>query len=353
MYYVNENIKNLYRVKFHDERKDYLRLDMNENPEGLPADFVEEIKKKITPEFIASYPEKDRLAELLSEHNNIPTECISITCGSDEAMRLIFQCFGEQGKELLTITPTFEMYNVYSKMYGMGHVMAEYNEDYSLSVGKALNLITENTGLVILLNPNSPIGACWNDAEARAIIEKAASVGAVTVVDEAYHYFYPNTFMPLINEYDNLLVLRTFSKLFSCAGLRIGYVSGNKQLIHYIENAESTFNVSNVAILFAEELIKRQDMIEKLWKIEKTGREYLTSKLNELGYKVISKEGNYVLFMPNKPSTDIVSAAKEHGILIRDYSKGILKGWVRVSTGSIECMQRFVEVLIKIDTQIK
>lgn len=353
MYYVNENIKNLYRVKFHDERKGYLRLDMNENPEGLPTDFVEEIKKKITPEFIASYPEKDRLAELLSEHNNIPTECISITCGSDEAMRLIFQCFGEQGKELLTITPTFEMYDVYSKMFGMGHVMAEYNEDYSLSVDKSLDLITENTGLVILLNPNSPIGACWNDAEARAIIEKAASVGAVTVVDEAYHYFYPNTFMPLINEYDNLLVLRTFSKLFSCAGLRIGYVSGNKQLIHYIENAESTFNVSNVAILFAEELIKRQDMIEKLWKIEKTGREYLTSKLNELGYKVISKEGNYVLFMPNKSSTDIVSAAKEHGILIRDYSKGILKGWVRVSTGSIECMQRFVEVLIKIDTQIK
>ena len=159
--------------------------------------------------------------------------------------------------------------------------------------------------------------------------------------------------MPLINEYDNLLVLRTFSKLFSCAGLRIGYVSGNKQLIHYIENAESTFNVSNVAILFAEELIKRQDMIEKLQEIEKTGREYLTSKLSELGYKVISKEGNYVLFMPNKPSTDIVSAAKEHEILIRDYSKGILKGWVRVSTGSIECMQRFVEVLIKIDTQIK
>ena len=353
MYYVNENIKNLYRVKFHDERKDYLRLDMNENPEGLPADFVEEIKKKITPEFIASYPEKDRLAKLLSEHNNIPAECISITCGSDEAMRLIFQCFGEQGKELLTVTPTFEMYDVYSKMFGMGHVMAEYNEDYSLSVDKALDLITENTGLVILLNPNSPIGACWNDADARAIIEKAASVGAVTVVDEAYHYFYPNTFMPLINEYDNLLVLRTFSKLFSCAGLRIGYVSGNKQLIHYIENAESTFNVSNVAILFAEELIKRQDMIEKLQEIEKTGREYLTSKLSELGYKVISKEGNYVLFMPNKPSTDIVSAAKEHEILIRDYSKGILKGWVRVSTGSIECMQRFVEVLIKNDTQLK
>ena len=105
------------------------------------------------------------------------------------------------------------MYDVYSKMFGMGHVMAEYNEDYSLSVDKALDLITENTGLVILLNPNSPIGACWNDADARAIIEKAASVGAVTVVDEAYHYFYPNTFMPLINEYDNLLVLRTFSKL--------------------------------------------------------------------------------------------------------------------------------------------
>lgn len=349
MYYVNEYVKDLYRVKFHDERSDVLRLDMNENPQGLPYEFVEAVKAKITPEFIATYPEKDRLSCLLAEHNNISSENISITCGSDEAMRLIFQCFGESGKNLVTVTPTFEMYDVYSKMFGMGHVTAEYNDDFTLSLERIVDEIDNNTGIVVLLNPNSPIGECWTENDARSIIRKAAAVGAIVVVDEAYHYFCESTFMNLINEFDNLLVLRTFSKLFSCAGLRIGYVAGNKQLIHYIDNSESTFNVNNVAILFAEELMKNSNMIEQLAEIEKTGRMWLTDKLLNAGYTVLSKEGNYVLFIPRRSSKEIVSLLKEKGIWVRDYSRGILEGWVRVSTGNVESMERFFEALMEID----
>lgn len=349
MYYVNKNIKDLYRVKFHDERKDVLRLDMNENPEGLPEEFVEEVKKKITPSFLSTYPEKDRLAALLAEHNGIKPDNISITCGSDEAMRLIFQCFGEEGKDLLTVTPTFEMYDVYSKMFGMGHETVGYNDDFTLSADKILSKINDNTGMVILLNPNSPIGVCWSESDARNIIERAARNNAIVVVDEAYHYFCESTFISLINEYDNLLVLRTFSKLYSCAGLRIGYVSGNEQLIHYIDNAESTFNVNNVAILFAEELLKRPDINSELVKIEADGRKWLTNKLTDLGYNVFSAEGNYVLFKPRRSSEEIVSQLKKSGIWTRDYSRGILAGRIRVSTGSVKCMERFLEELVKVD----
>lgn len=349
MYYVNENIKDLYRVKFHDERSNILRLDMNENPQGLPYEFVEEVKAKITPEFIATYPEKDRLTELIASHNGIMNENISITSGSDEAMRLIFHCFGEKGKKLLTVTPTFEMYDVYSKMFGMDHITAEYNDDFTLSLDRIVDEIDNNTGIVVLLNPNSPIGECWTENDACTIIRKAAAVGAIVVVDEAYHYFCESTFINLINEFDNILILRTFSKLFSCAGLRIGYVSGNKQLIHYIDNAESTFNVNNVAILFAEELMKNSNMIEQLAEIEKTGRMWLTDKLLNAGYTVLSKQGNYVLFIPRRSSKEIVSLLKEKGIWVRDYSRGILKGWIRVSTGNVESMESFFEALMEID----
>lgn len=348
MYYVNENIENLYRVKFHDERGKVLRLDMNENPKGLPSEFVEAVKKKITPELIATYPEKDRLTNLLAEHNRINSDNITVTSGSDEAMRLIFQCFGERGKTLLTVTPTFEMYDVYSKMFGMEHETAEYNSDFTLSVESVLSKINSDTGIVILLNPNSPIGECWTEEEAVKVIEKAAEVNALVVVDEAYHYFYENTFMPYITKYENVIVLRTFSKLFSCAGLRIGYAAGNEQLIHYIENAQSTFNVNNIAILFAEELMKQPEMIKELISIEYEGRKWLTDKLTESGYQVISKEGNYVLFKPDGPSDKIVSKLKEKNIWVRDYSRGILKGWVRVSTGDVESMKKFFEALKEI-----
>ena len=351
MYYVNKNVKELYRVKFHDERSGVLRLDMNENPEGLPSAFVEEVKKKITPEFLATYPEKDRLISLLAEHNQIMPENISVTAGSDEGMRLIFQCFGEEGKTLLTVTPTFEMYDVYAKMFGMEHVLVEYNEDYSLSVERVLNEINETTGLVILLNPNSPIGSCWTESEARAVIEKAAKAEALVVVDEAYHYFYEGTFLPLLKEYDNLLVLRTFSKLFSCAGLRIGYVAGEAQLIHYIENAESTFNVNNVAVLFAEELMKHPEICKGLVESEKAGRQWLTKTLTDAGYPVISKEGSYVLFRPKRISKEIVAELKKRGVWTRDYSRGILAGWLRVSTGSVECMNRFWKEFVEIENE--
>ena len=349
MYYVNQNIKDLYRVKFHDERDNILRLDMNENPQGLPADFVEHVKSKITPQLIARYPEKDRLAYMLAEHNNISADNISITCGSDEAMRLIFQCFGESGKELLTVTPTFEMYDIYAKMFGMTHLIAEYNSDFTLNKSRFLSQITENTGIIVLLNPNSPIGECWSEEDATEIIEKATAVGAVVVVDEAYHYFYSHSFIGMLGKYDNLIILRTFSKLFSCAGLRIGYACASKEIIHYIENAESTFNVNNIAILFAEELLKRPEMISELVHIEKEGREWLTNELKANGYDVISKEGNYVLAKPNKASKDVVAMLKERGIWIRDYSRGILAGRIRVSTGSKECMQRFLTAFLEID----
>lgn len=350
MYYVNPHIKDLYRVKFHDRRSEVLRLDMNENPGGLPEAFVEEVKKKITPEFLSTYPEKDRLTALLAQHNGISGGNITITSGSDEAMRLIFQCFGEPGKRLVTVTPTFEMYDVYAKMFGMEHVTADYRPDFTLSLEGLLAQIDRDTGIVVLVNPNSPIGVCWRETEARTVIEHAAEVGALVVVDEAYHYFCESTFLPLIQEYEHLIVLRTFSKLFSCAGLRIGYAAGDRQLIQYIENAESTFNVNRVAILFAEELMAHPEMIEALAETEREGRLWLTERLASAGYRVLSQEGNYVLFQPRLPSGEVVARLKERGVWVRDYSRGILAGWIRVSTGGREFMERFWREFLQVDT---
>lgn len=341
MYYVNENIKDLYRVKFHDERFGVLRLDMNENPEGLPREIVDAVMSKVTPEYIASYPEKDRLMKLLAEHDGIAYENISVTSGSDEAMRLIFQCFGQLGRKLITVTPTFEMYGVYARMFGMKHETVGYKEDFSVNPTEIMRAITQDTGIIILLNPNSPIGYTYYEKDVRAIIECAQKVGSIVVIDEAYHYFYAPTFMSLIKEYDNLFVLRTFSKLFSMAGLRIGYVSGNAEFIDYIERAESTFNVNNIAILFAQEVIQNQELTDRLVKTEREGRMWIAERLKNAGYQTLIMEGNYVLFQPEKESRTVVEELKQKNIWVRDYSRGILKGWIRVTTGSVACMEKF------------
>lgn len=288
--------------------------------------------------------------QAIAQHNQYSFENVSITAGSDEAMRLIFQCFGQAGRDLVTVTPTFEMYDVYAKMFGMNHVAVPYQNDFTVKSSDILDSISSQTGIVILLNPNSPIGAVFHEDEVRAVIRKAQSVGAVVVIDEAYHYFYAPTFMPLIKEYDNLLILRTFSKLFSMAGLRIGYVSGHPALIDYIEKAESTFNVNNIAILFALEVINNQELTETLIQKEKAGREWLSAQLKQAGYRYYALEGNYILLYPNKQSSEIVAALKEKNVWIRDYGRGILQGWLRVSTGSVSCMKIFWDEFSKIDS---
>ena len=349
MYYINPYIKDLYRVKFHDKREGVLRLDMNESPMGLPVEFVEKVKEKITPEYLSMYPEKDELADILAKHNGLRAENISITDGSDEAMRLIFQCFGEAGKEVLTVFPTFEMYDVYSKMFGMKHVEVAYDDAFEISAEEILGSIGEETSLVILLNPNSPVGTAFSRSEMMRIIEKASVNGAVVVVDEAYHYYMEDTVMPLVKTHDNLLVLRTFSKLCAIAGLRIGYVAGNEQLIHYIDNAESTFNVNNVAILFAKEIMQAPGLLEQLRRQWKEGHDYTLQALRAMGYRVCSGYGNYILFFPNRDSKEVIAAMKEKDVWVRDYGRGLLKGWIRVSTGDKQSMERFVRALEQAD----
>lgn len=347
--YVNEYIKNLYRVKFHEERDQVLRLDMNESPEGLPADFVEEVKRKITPEFLATYPQKNRLVRQVSTHCGLQEDQITITSGSDEAMRLAFQCFGELGKKVVTVTPTFEMYGVYAAMFGMEHVKVEYDTDFTIPVGRLLEAIDESTGIVVLLNPNSPIGTTYTDEEAHEIMKKAGSVGALVLIDEAYHYYYAHTYIPLIAQYENVIVLRTFSKVFSIAGLRVGYAAGNAQLIDYLERSQATFNVSNVGLLFAEEILKRTDVMETQRVAEVEGRKWLVRQLEDAGYRVLSLEGNFILFKSRGNARDVVAALKQQDVWIRDYGSGILEGYLRVSTGRIDCMRRFWDAFKAVD----
>ncbi len=351
MYYVNPYIKELYRVKFHDKREDILRLDMNENPQGLPEEFVEKVKEKLTPSFLATYPLKDELVLLLAQHNGVGEENITVTAGSDEAMRLVFQCFGQAGSQLLTVSPTFEMYDVYSKMFGMEHVTVEYDKNFQVSSDEILSKITKNTGIVILLNPNSPIGTAYDADTFGKIIDRAAQMGAWVVVDEAYHYFYEPTIINEIKNRENLIVLRTCSKLFSMAGLRVGYAASNPQIIAYLENAESTFNVNNVGILFATELLKQPKLLETLRLQEKEGHDWLAEQIKEAGYQMFSANGNYLLFYPNRDSGELIEELKKKGIWVRDYGKGILKGWIRVSTGDIRSMRRFWDAFVKLDRQ--
>ena len=253
-YYVNENIKNTVRVFPRQKRYNCLRYDMNENPEGLPKDFVDSVLKEITPEFLAIYPEPDKFLNKYANFIGAQYENVVATNGSDMAIRYILETFGETGKSVVTVSPSFEMYWVNCNILGLKHKPVAYNDDLTINIENIINAIDLDTRVVVLLNPNNPVGNVYTEEEFRLVLKRTQEVGAILVVDEAYHYFYKNTFIDYALKEPNVIVLRTFSKMFSIAACRLGVAISNPQIIDYIKRGKLTFDVNSIALLFGERI---------------------------------------------------------------------------------------------------
>ena len=205
--------------------------------------------------------------------------------------------------------------------------------------------------MVVLLNPNSPIGSEYSEDEYERIISRSQEVGALVFIDEAYVPFGVESQVSLTKQYDNVLILRTFSKLCSLAGLRVGYILGNPELIQYIENAEGSYNVNTIGILFATELLKNPEMLQRLADIQEQGKQYLCDQLMRHGYEYRGKYGNYVLIRTHRDPKEVAAKLREDKILIKTYHNQLLKEWVRITTGSPEVMREFWDAFIKIETE--
>lgn len=352
MYYVNENIKNTERVFPQQGRYGYKRYDMNENPEGLPKEFVESVVKEITPEFLSIYPEPDRFLNKYAMFIGAQYVNVLATNGSDMAIRYILETFGEKGKDVITVTPSFEMYWVNCCILGLNHIPISYEDDLSMNVDKILNAITSNTRIIVLLNPNNPVGNVYSEEELNSIIRKAKSVGAIVLIDEAYHYFYPSTFLKHALNEENIIVLRTFSKLFSIAACRLGVIISNPDIIHYIKNAKLTFDVNSVALLFGEKILDNPRLISNLVTIEKEGREFALNSLKQKGYECKDCNGNFIFIKPKHDARSIAKKLEnEKKVLVHPYNNTLLKEFIRVSTGSMQAMQLFLDAFYEVDSE--
>ena len=349
MYYVNEHIRDTVRIFPEQGRGDYLRLDMNENPEGLPKVFVDEVLKEITPEFLATYPEPNVFMEKYAAYLGVTPDNLCLTNGSVMAIRYILETFAEKGNKVVTVAPSFEMYWVTAAILGLRHVGVDYDENLNIDVNRILEVMDEETDIVALLNPNNPIGNVYTEDEVRAVIEKAHDIGAIVILDEAYHYFCPNTFLPLLKEYDNIILMRTFSKLCSIAGLRLGIAISTPEIAHYLRKSQQGFEVNTVALLFAERIVDHPELFDELTAIEQEGKEYTQKVLEENGYSCDFQQGNFFFVVPKTDPFEIERKMRERKILIKTFGKPLLKKYIRISIGSKKVMEQFLEVFLELD----
>ena len=248
------------------------------------------------------------------------------------AIRYILETFGEPGKEVLTVTPSFEMYWVNCNILGLKHVAVSYEKDLTIKIENILNAINENTRIVVLLNPNNPVGNVYTQEELERVIEKAKAVGAIVLIDEAYHYFYDKTFLKYALREENVIILRTFSKLMSIAACRLGVIISNSNLIHYIKNARLTFDANSIALLFAERLIDNPKIIDGLINEEKEGKAYLLDKLKENNYWSKDCLGNFVFIKTKRNAKEVAKDLEEkYKLLVHPYGNELLKDFIYLS----------------------
>lgn len=349
MYYVNEDVKNLNRIFDQNSRENYLRTDLNENPGGLPEDFIREVLSSVDQEMISKYPETAEFQSYLADYIGVKPEQICLTNGSAEAIRHIFEAYSRPGGKIVSVAPSYAMYAVYAKMYGRRHVGVTYDEKFGISIDRIIEAIDDDTDIVVILNPNNPVGDVYTNEEAERIIEAAQKHEATVLIDEAYYYFYPNSFIDFVNKYEHVLLTRTFSKLFSLAGCRLGYCVGRAEDVALVQKLCTPHNVNAFGIKFAYEIMKKDGMIEELVRQQLEGKKYLVDQLKERGYHVNALEGNFVFIEPKMNAGELTKKMKENRVLVKHYANSAYENYIRVSTGTKEIMQKFLDVFLAVD----
>ena len=354
MYYVNENLVELVRIFDQNERKDYLRLDLNENPGGLPQEFINEVLKDVTPRFVAEYPETLEFTETLAAFHNTDISHICVTNGSSEAIRQVIEAFTSPKGKIVGVTPSYFMFQIYAQMYGRTFIPVEYTEDLQMPIENIIATLTDDVQMLILLNPNNPMGNTYTKDEMEQLLNIAAEKQITVLIDEAYMYFYPVSFIDYALTREHIFVTRTFSKLFSLAGCRLGYVVGWPEGIKMVQKLSTPHNTNAFAMAFAQKIIQTDGMIDELVKKHSEGKQFLIESLNKHGYIVNAKEGNFIFIKPkNKDADEIVSRMKtEKKILIKSYSGiGSMGKALRVTTGEKKYMEVFLNALLDLDKE--
>jgi histidinol-phosphate aminotransferase len=253
------------------------------------------------------------------------------------------------GDRILITYPTFAMYPVYTAMFNAEFVTVEYNQDMTFPTEKFLDRIYPGIKLAIVVNPNNPTGSVLTKGELIEIIKKAASNDVLVIVDEAYFHYYPETMIPYIKSYNNLAVLRTFSKLCGIAAARLGYVAASPYIIEGIKKVRPTFDVNAIAVLFAEKVLDSPQIIQDLIKDASEGKKYLVEKLREKN--IVCKEGhaNFVLVKCNGRVNEVMAGLKEKGILVGgEFKQEYLNDYIRVTIARKDYMDKFWEAFAAI-----
>jgi histidinol-phosphate aminotransferase len=325
-------------------RSNKLRLDFNENTSGCsPA--VRRALAKLTTKQLAMYPEYQSPTQRISRYFGVRSEELLLTNGGDDALRVFFDTFVEAGTSILICEPTFPMYRYYAEIYAARISVLRYGNEMDFPLQGVIAALRKKPRVLFIANPNNPTGTLLQKEELRKIL-KAATHTAV-VMDEAYAEFSGFSAIPWMRQNPQLFVARTFSKVAGLAALRLGAVIACKESLAMVRRAMPPFPVNLAALVAMEAAISDRTTMQAYVQTVKKLRAWFAAELVKLNVKTYTSAGNFLLanFGPNGAA--LFQKLEKQGILLRDRSKDIGPGFVRITIGTPSEMRRLLKAIRK------
>jgi histidinol-phosphate aminotransferase len=341
---TNEEIAKQYGLKVTD----IVKLNYNENL-YIPREKVIPLLKEVADECdFRIYPQEEEkdLKQAISQYLQVPADSVTIGNSSDEVMERVIRIFLEEGNSAVTFTPTFTVFRYCVEYQGAKFVSVPLKDDFSIDIDGMRKAFTPEARLLYLCSPNNPTASQLKPREIEALIEEFPGI---VLVDEAYGEYADYSVVPLINKYENLVVLRTFSKAFSLAGLRLGYAIANPRLAKTLDKTPAPYPVNVVSLSMGRKMLENIGLMRDSVVALKQERGKLINSLNEIrGVKAFDSKANFVLFRTEKPYEQVYEAALSKGLVIKKLGKLLsYENCLRTTVGLPEMNAKLLTALKK------
>ncbi len=328
------------------KERPFIKLNTNENPYP-PSPRVAEALAGLA-DTLRLYPdmESTALREAIAQVNSIDAACVFCGNGSDEVLAFAFAAFFA-GKRVISADVTYSFYPVYAGLFGADYQTVPLREDFTVDADGLMRRCP-----VVLANPNAPTGIMLPMIEVRRLAEHTRAHDAVLLVDEAYAAFAPENALPLMKEFDNVLIVRTFSKSHGLAGLRVGYALGSPRLISALRRVRDSFNSYPVDRL--AQAAARAAVLDTAYTAEAvdkvvSAREMCRARLTAAGIPVLPSATNFLFVRGDaEDAGPVQQALRADGILVRHFTASRLKPWLRVTIGTMEDMEKVTDALLRL-----
>lgn len=321
----------------------YLKLNTNESPFKVSCSVINALKTESEKLQLYSDPESFNLRKKLAEIYSVSPEQVIVTNGSDEVLNFAFMAFADSENPIVFPDITYGFYPVFAQLNNIPYTEIPLKYDFSIDINDYIGI----NKTIIIANPNAPTGICLPLEDIEKIVK--SNPKNVVIIDEAYIDFGGESAVKLIDKYDNLLVTQTFSKSRSMAGARLGFGIGNKQLIadlNTIKYSTNPYNVNRLTEFAGLAALNENEYYMDNCKTIIKNREWTENQLKNIGFSVIPSKANFIFAKSNEIDGEkLYSELKKRGILIRHFAKERIKDYIRITIGTIEQMETFINTL--------